>query len=98
MSSEIMEALRLLERIAVAVEALAGVQEEPKKRLTTDEERGALAIVAVAKGATTLTEVARELGISRSTASRNPAVRRALETTIRDRRGGEAEEDYQWHP
>ena len=96
MSSEFAEALELLRRMATALDKIAGT-EKPVKRITKNEERAALAVVAVAKGASSFAEIARELDISRTTASRNPGIRRALETVVKDRSGGMAEEDYQWN-
>ncbi len=64
----------------------------------SEDERTALAVLAVAKGANTFAEVAAELGIHKSTASRSPGIRRALEMAVVDRsRGSEETEDYQWH-
>ncbi len=91
-----MEALELLQRIAVAVEKLAGGQQAPK-RVTKDEERAALAVVAVAKGCNTFKEIAEEIGVHPSTVSRNPAIRRAVEMSVTDRRFGDAEtEDFRY--
>jgi predicted transcriptional regulator len=94
-TAEISESLELLRRITIAVEKLANI-ERPKKRINIDDERAALAVVAIAKGAQSFAEIARELGISRATASRNPGIRRALDSVVVDRRAGEAGEAYQW--
>jgi len=98
MSTDFHDLLPVLERIAVALERMSNIsatKPQPRKD-SVDDERAALAVVAVARGATSFSEIADALGISRTTASRNPGIRRALESSVRDRRGGEAEEEYRW--
>lgn len=55
---------------------------EPKAK---DDQRIALAVVAIARGASSFQEIADELGVSRCTVSRNPGIRRAMEAAVRDR-------------
>jgi len=50
------------------------------------DHRVALAVVAIARGASSYQEIADELGVSRGTVSKNPAIRRAMEAAVRDRR------------
>ena len=89
------ELLTTLTRIADALESIAAAP--AKKQRTTQQERAALAFVAIQNGARNFTEVGRELGISRATAARNPGIRRALETLVTDRRVSKAEgDDLQW--
>ncbi len=55
---------------------------DPKAK---DDQRIALAVVAIARGASSFQEIADELGVSRCTVSRNPGIRRAMEAAVRDR-------------
>jgi hypothetical protein len=50
-----------------------------------DDQRIALAVVAIARGASSYQEIADELGVSRCTVSRNPGIRRAMQAAVRDR-------------
>ena len=56
---------------------------EPKAK---EDQRVALAVIAIARGASSYQEIADELGVSRCTVSRNPGIRRAMEAAVRDRR------------
>jgi len=47
--------------------------------------------VEIARGASTYQEIANKLGVSRATVSKNPAIRRAMEASIRDRRPADKE-------
>lgn len=98
MSRDMEKVVTLLERILSELEQVNAQKRSPKSK-HTDDERAALAVVAIAKGASNLTEVASELRISRATAGRNPGVRRALETMVRDRKAVDSEsaEDFRWH-
>jgi hypothetical protein len=49
------------------------------------DHRVAVAVVAIARGASTYQAIADELGVSRATVSKNPAIRRAMEASVRDR-------------
>ena len=61
------------------------------------DHRLALAVVAIARGASTYQEIADELGVSRGTVSKNPAIRRAMEASVRDRSVcSEAAEDFKF--
>ena len=55
---------------------------DPKAK---DDQRIALAVVAIARGASSYQEIADELGVTRCTVSRNPGIRRAMEAAVRDR-------------
>ncbi len=69
------------------------------RRMTKDDERAALAVVAVAKGANSFAAISRELDVSETTVRRNPGIRRALQSATRDRRADDDDEaeDFRWH-
>ncbi len=98
MSTELSEVIRLLTKISDTLDTLVA-EKQPKKSRRSDDERAALAVVAIAKGASTYQEIADQLGVSRGTVSKNPGIRRAMEASIRDRRpiSQEAAEDFRWH-
>lgn len=97
MSIHLQKIETLLEQILAEL-VQRNTQKRSPKAKHTEEERAALAVVAVAKGASNLTEIAKELDISRATAGRNAGIRRALETAVRDRRAEDSEsaEDFRW--
>jgi CRP-like cAMP-binding protein len=67
---------------------------DPKAK---EDQRIALAVVAIARGASTYQEIADELGVTRCTVSRNPGIRRAMEAAVRDRRVcSEAAEEFKF--
>ena len=74
--------VRNTDRIANAMEC--GGKSKPSSK-TSEEARVALAVVAIARGASSFQEIADELGVSRCTVSRNPGIRRAMEAAVRDR-------------
>ena len=97
------ELLNVIRSIAEAhhlmAEALSYMPRRKSKsrELTRKEEQAALAVVAVAKGASSFAEIARQLNIHPSTAQRNPGIRRALRAAVRDRRGNKDEtDDFLW--
>ena len=98
MSTDLSEVIRLLTKISGQLEELV-TEKRPKQTRRSDDERVALAVVAIAKGASTFQEIADQLGVSRGTVSKNPGIRRAMESSIRDRRplDKEAAEDFRWH-
>lgn len=98
MSTDLSEVIRLLTKISGQLEDLV-TEKRPKQARRSDDERVALAVVAIAKGASTFQEIADQLGVSRGTVSKNPGIRRAMESSIRDRRplDKEAAEDFRWH-
>lgn len=87
---------RNTERVAVALERQNGKPTRSAK--PSKEERVALAVVAIAKGATSFQEIADQLGVSRGTVSNDPVIRRAMEMHVRDRRpeSKEAAQDFYW--
>ena len=87
---------RNTERMAVALEQQSGKPARSAK--PSKDERVALAVVAIAKGATSYQEIADQLGVSRGTISNDPTIRRAMESEIRDRRpqSKEAAQDFYW--
>lgn len=86
-------ALTRLDRMIELMEALVA-QKEIKP---TKDERVTQAMIAIKNGATSMNQVAKELGVARSTVQRSPEIRRALETLIQDRRGDNNEtEDFRW--
>ena len=93
--------IRLLQKIS---RQLADNQQTPntgKCSATTQEKkdhRVALSVVSIARGASTYQAIADELGVTRGTVSKNPAIRRAMEASIRDRRPAdkEAAEDFKF--
>ena len=110
MSSENTEVVELLRAILIKLDQLdhlqsiaSGVEnletvKQPSRRVTKDEERAALAVVAVAKGANSFAAVAAELGVSETTARRNQGIRRALQSATADRTVDRREaEDFEWH-
>lgn len=82
---DLKEIIRLLGHIAGRLDQIAEVK-RPKQARKSGDERVALAVVAIAGGASSFTEIAKALGVSRGTVSRNPGIRRAMESAIRDRR------------
>ena len=74
--------VRNTDRIAKAIEC-GGKTGKPAK--PSEDHRVALAVVAIARGASSYQEIADELGVSRCTVSRNPGIRRAMEASVRDR-------------
>jgi len=87
----------LLEQILEQLVQKSAVKPTKKPR-RDDDERVALAVVAIARGASSYTEIANQLGVSRGTVSKNPGIRRAMESSVRDR--GPADnreaEDFRW--
>jgi len=97
MSNELQQIVRLLKRIVRNMEE----KDTPKRSSdpkAKEDQRVALAVVAIARGASSYQEIADELGVSRCTVSRNPGIRRAMEAAVRDRRpeSKEAAEEYRW--
>jgi len=88
--------VRNTDRIASAMECTRNTNRSAKP---SEDQRVALAVVAIARGASTYQEIADELGVSRGTVSKNPGIRRAMESAVRDRRpeSKEAAEDYCWN-
>jgi len=88
--------VRNTDRIANAMECGRNANRSAKP---SEDQRVALAVVAIARGASTYQEIADELGVSRGTVSKNPGIRRAMESAVRDRRpeSKEAAEDYRWN-
>lgn len=64
---------------------------EPSDQKAKGDERVALAVVEIARGASTYQEIADKLGVSRGTVSKNPAIRRAMEASVIDRRPADKE-------
>lgn len=97
MSNELQQIVRLLKRIVRNMEEKNTPKRssDPKAK---EDQRVALAVVAIARGASSYQEIADELGVSRCTVSRNPGIRRAMEAAVRDRRpvSKEAAEEYRW--
>jgi hypothetical protein len=94
MSNEMTEVIKLLKRIARNTDRIASAMECGKKTSRvkpSDDTRVALAVVAIARGASSYQEIADELGVSRCTVSRNPGIRRAMEAAVRDRRPADRE-------
>lgn len=89
--------LNRMDRIVALLEDFAALKQSQSKRVTSDDERAAIAVIAVAKGANSFAAIAKELEVSESTARRNAGVRRALESVVTDRRGDQGEaEDFRW--
>ena len=66
-----------------------------KKEKPSEDARVAMAVIAIARGASSFQEIADELGVSRCTVSRNPGIRRAMEAAVRDRSvNRESAEDF----
>lgn len=97
MSTEHQQIIRLLKTIVRLMKDQNGEKrsKEPRQK---EDQRVALAVVAIARGASSYQEIADELGVSRCTVSRNPGIRRAMEAAVRDRRpvSKEAAEEYRW--
>ena len=97
MSTELQQIIRLLKRIVRNMEDkdTRKKSSDPKQK---EDQRVALAVVAIARGASSYQEIADELGVSRCTVSRIPGIRRAMEASIRDPRpeSREAAEEYRW--
>jgi CRP-like cAMP-binding protein len=74
--------VRNTDRIANAMECGRKTNSPAK---SSEDTRVALAVVAIARGASSFQEIADELGVSRCTVSRNPGIRRAMEAAVRDR-------------
>jgi hypothetical protein len=98
MMNEQAEIVRLLSKISAQNDLTNGLlkkilrrlpdQQTPKRSTdpkAKDDQRIALAVVAIARGASSFQEIADELGVSRCTVSRNPGIRRAMEAAVRDR-------------
>jgi DNA-binding NarL/FixJ family response regulator len=88
--------VRNTDRIASAMEQQSGNSKRSSK--PSKDERVALAVVAIAKGASSFQEIADQLGVSRGTISNDPVIRRAMESEIRDRRPASKEcaDDFYW--
>lgn len=82
--SEAQQIIKLLKRIVRNMEGGLSRKRsvEPKAK---EDQRVALAVIAIARGASSYQEIADELGVSRCTVSRNPGIRRAMEAAVRDR-------------
>ena len=82
--SEAQQIIKLLKRIVRNMEGGSSRTRsvEPKAK---EDQRVALAVIAIARGASSFQEIADELGVSRCTVSRNPGIRRAMEAAVRDR-------------
>lgn len=83
--SEFQQIIKLLKRIVRNMEGGSPPKRSAEPRQNEDH-RIALAVVAIARGASSYQEIADELGVSRCTVSRNPGIRRAMESAVRDRR------------
>jgi Trp operon repressor len=82
------EFLVLLKRLVRNTDRIAERLECGKKtnrEKSSEDTRVALAVVAIARGASSFQEIADELGVSRCTVSRNPGIRRAMEAAVQDR-------------
>lgn len=83
-----------MDRMVALLESLEE-QQQQKPESADDAQRAADAMVALKNGANSFADIARTLGISRSTAQRSPGIRRAYETVFPDRRQGKDEtEDF----
>ena len=80
--------VRNTDRILKAMEC-GSKKQSPAK--VSEDHRVAMAVVAIARGASSFQEIADELGVSRCTVSRNPGIRRAMEAAVRDRRPADRE-------
>ena len=82
--SEAQQIIKLLKRIVRCIEGGPSRKRsgEPKAK---EDTRVAMAVIAIARGASSFQEIAVELGVSRCTVSRNPGIRRAMEAAVRDR-------------
>ena len=101
MSNEMTEVIKLLKRLVRNTDRIAERLECGKKtnrEKPSEDTRVALAVVAIARGASSYQEIADELGVSRCTVSRNPGIRRAMEAAVRDRRpvDREAADDFRF--
>jgi Trp operon repressor len=86
--SESQQIISLLKRLVRNTDRIAERLEcgkKTKKEKSSEDTRVALAVVAIARGASSFQEIADELGVSRCTVSRNPGIRRAMEAAVRDR-------------
>ena len=81
---EAQQIIKLLKRIVRNMEGGPSRKRlaEPKAK---EDQRVAMAVIAIARGASSFQEIADELGVSRCTVSRNPGIRRAMEAAVRDR-------------
>jgi O6-methylguanine-DNA--protein-cysteine methyltransferase len=101
--SESQQIISLLKRLVRNTDRIANAMEcgrnTNRSAKASENQRVALAVVAIARGASTYQEIADELGVSRGTVSKNPGIRRAMESAVRDRRpeSKEAAEDYRWN-
>ena len=97
MSTDLSQIVHLLERILQHMECKPDSKRSsaPKRN---EDERVALAVVAIARGASSYQEIANQLGVSRGTVSKNPGIRRAMEASVRDRRPADNREaeDFRW--
>ena len=101
MSNEMTEVIKLLKRLVRNTDRIAERLECGKKtnrEKPSEDTRVAVAVVAIARGASSYQEIADELGVSRCTVSRNPGIRRAMEAAVRDRRpvDREAADDFRF--
>jgi len=87
--SESQQIISLLKRLVRNTDRIANAMECGRKTKSpaksSEDTRVALAVVAIARGASSFQEIADELGVSRCTVSRNPGIRRAMEAAVRDR-------------
>ncbi len=101
--SESQQIINLLKRLVRNTDRIANAMEcggsQKRSEKPSKDMRVAQAVVAIAKGASTYQEIADELGVSRGTVSKDPGIRRAMESAVRDRRpeSKEAAEDYRWN-
>ncbi len=87
--SESQQIISLLKRLVRNTDRIANAMEcggtTKRTAKPSEDHRVALAVVAIARGASSFQEIADELGVSRCTVSRNPGIRRAMEAAVRDR-------------
>jgi DNA-binding MarR family transcriptional regulator len=88
--TESQEIILLLREIVSLLKSRDSASRTAKQKHSQDE-RVALAVVAIARGASSYQEIADQLGVSRGTVSRNLGIRRAMESSIRDRRPADRE-------
>lgn len=86
-----------MDRIVALLESLEEQRQLQRSEPVDDAQRAADAMVALKRGANSFADIARALGISRSTAQRSLGIRRAYETVFPDRKHGKDEtEDFRW--
>ena len=88
--TESQEIILLLREIVALLKGRDTGQQTAARKHTQDE-RVAMAVVAIARGASSYQEIADQLGVSRGTVSRNLGIRRAMDASIRDRRPADRE-------